>query len=243
MDDRDIERLPEDVLAHLASRRDPAPSAAAEARMREHLMATLGPGILDGPSELPITPPSATAPVLANHLAALGLAFAVGAVVGGSAVFFAVSKPATTLDTPAPISDAPSISDALDTDAALSNPVIETTEDEHEQPSSQTSTLSTRPGTDDESGEGDAAVERRLLERARTALARGQWTSALSAVRAHETRFPRGRLIEEREAIAIQALAASGEGNEARRRAGAFHARFPRSLFSGVIERATTTAP
>jgi hypothetical protein len=36
---------------------------------------------------------------------------------------------------PAPMSDALSISDAPDTDAALSNPVIETTQDEHEPPS------------------------------------------------------------------------------------------------------------
>jgi hypothetical protein len=65
------------------------------------------------------------------------------------------------------------------------------------------------------------AEEHRLLRAARSALA-GAPDRALALTREHERRFPRGVLAQEREVIAIQALAAMGEGEAARKKADGF---------------------
>lgn len=52
--------------------------------------------------------------------------------------------------------------------------------------------------------------------------------------------FGVGMLSQEREALTIEALAASGRGAEARARADAFLARYPRSAFSASISRLST---
>lgn len=75
------------------------------------------------------------------------------------------------------------------------------------------------------------AEEQALVDRARAALSRGRPKDALAAVTEHERRFGRGRLAEEREILAIQALAADGRTAEARARAARFRTTFPKSLF------------
>lgn len=82
--------------------------------------------------------------------------------------------------------------------------------------------------------QADAARDLALIERARVALGRGQSGDALRALAEHRRRFPR-RSDEEREALAVQALAADGQRAEAGVRARAFLARYPRSLFRGVV--------
>ncbi|PKN38080.1 MAG: hypothetical protein CVU63_16030, partial [Deltaproteobacteria bacterium HGW-Deltaproteobacteria-20] len=52
---------------------------------------------------------------------------------------------------------------------------------------------------------------------------------ALALTREHERRFPRGVLAQEREVIAIQALAAMGEGEAARKKADGFDEKYPDS--------------
>ena len=61
---------------------------------------------------------------------------------------------------------------------------------------------------------------------------------ALSATDAHAKRFPRGRLAEEREAIAVQALAAKGDRVAARARAERFRRTFPNSIFRAAVDDA-----
>jgi len=84
----------------------------------------------------------------------------------------------------------------------------------------------------------DLAAERALVDRARTALTRGQPASALEALDAHARSYPRGRLGEEREALAVDALARSGQMDAARARAARFHASYPDSVFAGVVNAA-----
>jgi outer membrane protein assembly factor BamD (BamD/ComL family) len=83
----------------------------------------------------------------------------------------------------------------------------------------------------------DLAKEQLLLDTARAALARGRANDALAAVASHAAQFPRGRLAEDREAIAVQALAAAGRTEEARLRAKGFRVRYPRSIYLKAIER------
>jgi hypothetical protein len=85
--------------------------------------------------------------------------------------------------------------------------------------------------------------ERDLIERARMAIARGQGGAALEALDRHAKDFPRGRLVEEREALAVQALVQDGRLDGARARATLFRTRFPSSVFLPAVNAAVERAP
>jgi hypothetical protein len=68
-----------------------------------------------------------------------------------------------------------------------------------------------------------------LVERADMQLRAGAPAAALAALREHELRCPSGILVQERERIAIEALAKLGRDDAARARAQAFEERFPSS--------------
>ena len=72
-------------------------------------------------------------------------------------------------------------------------------------------------------------VELRLLEQARAAVAREDFGTAMQLLAEHGRRFRKGRLVEEREALRVKALASLGRRGDARRAAAQFEARFPRS--------------
>jgi hypothetical protein len=88
--------------------------------------------------------------------------------------------------------------------------------------------------------ERDATLgrERTLIEATRSALGRGDSAAALDSIDKHARDFPAGRLVEEREALAVQALMLAGRGDEARSRGERFHRRFPRSIFLPVVDAA-----
>lgn len=71
--------------------------------------------------------------------------------------------------------------------------------------------------------------ERVLLDLARSALSSGDPMKALAAARSHETQFPSGQLVEEREALMVQILWNAGRRDDAVRRLHAFSAQFPDS--------------
>jgi hypothetical protein len=83
----------------------------------------------------------------------------------------------------------------------------------------------------------DLAEEQALVDRARAALSRGRVADALAATDEHARRFPRGRLAEEREVIAIQALLGSGNRPTAEVRADRFRKSFPKSVFLPSLDR------
>lgn len=80
--------------------------------------------------------------------------------------------------------------------------------------------------------------ERSLVEQARTALGRGSPADALTALSAHERRYPRGQLAEERLAMQVLTLTSLGRHDEARARAEEFRARFPNGLFRSAVDSA-----
>jgi hypothetical protein len=91
---------------------------------------------------------------------------------------------------------------------------------------------------------GDAyALELALLQRARAAVASGNFSTALDAIAEHQRRFPRGKLREEREALRVKALAGLGRYEEARRAAERFREHFPNSVLSPRIEATARPAP
>ncbi len=71
-----------------------------------------------------------------------------------------------------------------------------------------------------------------LLSRARRAIAAGDYRVALNWTKTHRQRFRNGELVEEREALHIEALRGLGREREARRASGEFRQRFPRSVLS-----------
>jgi hypothetical protein len=71
--------------------------------------------------------------------------------------------------------------------------------------------------------------ESALVGRARDALRRGDTKTALTLVEEARTRFPQGILVQEREVVAIEALAKGGDADGASRRASAFLRAFPSS--------------
>ncbi len=78
-------------------------------------------------------------------------------------------------------------------------------------------------------GAQEYALEVRLLEPARTDIARGDYNKALRAIAAHQQQYPNGQLAEEREALRVRALWAMGNQSAAQVAAAAFRNRYPRS--------------
>jgi hypothetical protein len=95
------------------------------------------------------------------------------------------------------------------------------------------------PAASATSPETDAArVEARLVGEAREALQRRDAATALAVLAEAARRFPRGILLQEREALTISALADAGRRSEAVARAGAFLREFPESPHAERVRRA-----
>ncbi len=73
------------------------------------------------------------------------------------------------------------------------------------------------------------AAELRLLQRAQSHYASHDYFDTLVLVAEHAQRFPKGRLVEEREGLRIRSLAGAGRSAEAHRALIAFARHFPRS--------------
>jgi hypothetical protein len=87
------------------------------------------------------------------------------------------------------------------------------------------------------------AAERRLLDEARQALSRGDGAEALRVVAVHRRRFPRGQLVEERQALQILGLVRAGRNTEARDAGLRFGERYPGSIMLAVVKDALSKLP
>ena len=85
--------------------------------------------------------------------------------------------------------------------------------------------------------EAAASTEIDLLGAAQRALRGGAPRRALELAEEHAVRFPAGVLVEEREAIAIEALARLGRRDEAAVRHASFVGRFPHSTYRARLEK------
>ena len=104
--------------------------------------------------------------------------------------------------------------------------------------------LAPRPApTQETERDTDLTRELALIDTAQSALGRGEPQVALLSLDKHAKAFPKGRLSEQREALAIQALVRTGQGGQARARASRFAQQYPRSLFLPVVKAALETIP
>jgi hypothetical protein len=86
-----------------------------------------------------------------------------------------------------------------------------------------------------------------VLDRARSALRRGDPTAASAALADHARDFADGALVAEAELVRIETLIHAGDTATARRRAGDFLLRFPQSPLAkrlrSLVERLPASAP
>jgi len=82
---------------------------------------------------------------------------------------------------------------------------------------------------------GDPLSESRMLRRARRLLSSDP-AASLAITREHRRRFPNGTLAQEREVLAIEALAHMGKKDEASDRADAFRKSHPDSAHGDKVE-------
>jgi hypothetical protein len=79
--------------------------------------------------------------------------------------------------------------------------------------------------------------ETEAVDAARSALARGEARSALSALDSYARKYPRGRLALEAEVLRIDALDKSGQRESAKRRAETFLRNHPKSVLASRVRR------
>lgn len=82
--------------------------------------------------------------------------------------------------------------------------------------------------------------ESQAVLEARAALRGGNAAQCLRVLEQARERFPRGALGQEREALAIEALAQAGQNHAARRRADAFLQKYPQSPYSADVRRVSS---
>ncbi|HYP98132.1 MAG TPA: hypothetical protein VER96_05630 [Polyangiaceae bacterium] len=110
-------------------------------------------------------------------------------------------------------------------------------------PRSNRSTVSTPSASASGDRLASLAEQQALLDVARAAFARSDYSGALQTLATHAARFPKSVLAEEREALQIKALAASDRLQEARALATRFQARHPQSLLLPSIKDSVGTIP
>jgi hypothetical protein len=155
-------------------------------------------------------------------------AFAVGSALGAGAMLLRSSPEPKTItverriEVPVPVTvvvSAPATPPSIAPSATVAPPV----------------TAPPKPGSD--------AAEQLALEKIRSALKSGDSAAALAAVVEHEKKYPAGAHAEEREALAVQALARAGRTADAKARAERFHQRFPGSFFTSIVDNAAGAKP
>jgi hypothetical protein len=263
--DQHIEPIDPDLARLLKSG---APSLIAPAGASERLLGKLaisipslghGPGGGGGGGGGGGAVATAAAPAATKAIALVAAVIAIGGAVAGIAVSsrsadskinavttiapLGSSAPASASAIPTSSSDVPTVSiDSLPTAATAK-------EEKRSAPhaSSSASASSSPSPSPSPSGAasaptaGDVVEERRLVDGARAALARGDAAGAMTGIEEHEKRFASGVLVEEREAIAIRALVAQRRTTEAEARAARFRTRHPTSLFLPSVEAAMGT--
>jgi hypothetical protein len=246
MTEEDIELLAAPLKKLLdAERERPGFSPAVLAHLRERVDTSCVPAAGDD-GDLAAEPTTATAPALwSGRSGAVLASFLAGALVGGAFAAALMTRPRLIVPpaSPPPATALPETGKA----PAIATPTSGATSasDLKPLPSARVATRTppSRRERPDSDRDLELAAERAPLETARTALSRGKPQAALDALGEHQRRFPFGRLGEEREALAIEALVQGGRSAEARARAARFRAKFPSSLLLPAVDAAMKQIP
>jgi hypothetical protein len=214
--------LPTSVSALFDAERAAFESPPAEVRADlAHRLISLGPAL----------PPSLPRPVAPLGSVPVGKALAL-VLIGGLAgsLLTILARPAPKAAEVRVVSVEPAHEAPLPASSAVPTESAEAQEPTPTPPSAISSVATTT--------DRSLARERALVEKARSAIIRGDGATAILATADHLRQFPDGRLAEEREALAVQALMLVGRPDEAHDRAKRFRARYPNGLFLPVVEAA-----
>jgi hypothetical protein len=253
MTDHESNPFADDVLKVLRERARTQAPAAARTRVAARLTAA-GAGVLTGAAAAAAASTKAAGSAAALSGLALSKTFALGLVIGvgtsvgaysiaslgqhdqphaaGAAIVG--SSVGATPRAPRPMT-ARSVALPLATSSAASVSAPVNPTPELPRASRAPATEASRAPADPSRG---LAEQLALLDGAASLLRRGDPAGALDAVQRHSTRFPRSLFEEEREALAIRALVASGDRAAARVRTEAFSRRFSRSLALSALQKA-----
>ncbi len=217
LDDPDTEGFLRDALE---AGRQEAPSDMQLAALAERLGPLLGGG---GPGGGPPVDPSAPLKLTTAAKGAAGLVAAALAIAGGVALWGPADPPA-----PAPTPERA----AIEPPAPPAGPAIpEGLDPPPEEAPAEEAVARVPPRY-----EVDPAAELALVEAGQRAL-RDAPTEALARAEEHRRRFgPSATLAQERELIAIEALWRTEQRARARRRADAFHRRWPTSAHGRRVD-------
>jgi hypothetical protein len=233
-DDEPFDAAVQDLLA--AERSRPEDGGELGDRVFERLAVSIGTGVVAAGA---VAGASRAMSLTTSKIAVIVLSsFGAGIGVG-------VLGHATLAERPAPTAIATSAarSEPAPVPVTAAPPSITSTRTVDAQPPIATSApvraaVSARPAPSSSDKDDRLARERAWIDQARMALVRGSARDALVALDAHAREFPSGRMTEEREALGVHALAASGQTDQARARADAFRTRWPASVFGPVVDRA-----
>lgn len=184
---------------------------------------------------LPAAVPSLGAPAAEAASKALSLKLTLAVVAAGAVGAFAygVSVPAK-----APVA-APSVTRVRVAAAPTSATPVTAPSIVPEAPLVSPPRATDRPRLRDSATTGESRLEAEaaLLSTARKQLRAGDARGALRSISELESSFPRGQLTQEREVLAIEAAAASGNTALAKRKAQAFIQQHPKSPHNARLER------
>jgi hypothetical protein len=174
---------------------------------------------------------SALAPRAKPSFGGLGLKLAAAFIVAATLVSAAALQFRET-HKPAPVAPAPSALPHEAPSVALPEaaPIAETVTPGPSANADESASAQPPPTAPAHTARERYALELKVLQPARAAVARGDFSAALSSIAEHQRRFPDGQLSEEREALRVQALSGLGRTEEATRAASAFRKRFPGSV-------------
>jgi hypothetical protein len=221
-------------LAELFRRESlPEPPELARARVRARLEGVI-PALGGEPPSDTMTSLAHGGALGAKAVALAAATFVAGGVLGGVVVAAWRPPSAPRIAYVERTSPAPSPTTAI---AAAEPPVVA--------PVASTAPVAEAPrGVLRPPDAGDAlAAERLLIDDARSRLVSGDPQAALARLQEHARRFPRGRLAEDREALAVQALVQSGQYDAARRRARELRSRWPESVYLPAVDTTLRSIP
>lgn len=257
-----MEPLPNDLEELLAPER-PIPSVdpSVQSRMAARIEASVGASIAGADPPVTSATPNVAPrpPSLRAWLWKVGLAtlIAIGAVVLVGSRAGRRSEVAAPLAGPLehPITlpanptldahSAPAGSAIVEPPAGVASPYLELDDLPDAAPARSGAASARAPSGSASANAIDEALrrERALTDAARTSIGRGDIAGALEELRTATAEFPTGRLAQEREALAIQALWISGRRPEARERARTFRERYPASPLLHSIEAMVGSEP
>lgn len=227
------EPLSDDLQDLLEAERDiDAPSVEQRQRMYARIAPLILPiGVDAPPAELGTAAGAASSGAGAKLVIVSLISAAVGAGGGAAGHAYYAAKHPTVVATPAAVVEP--LSPVV---VASSEPV---TVPSIESASPVASVVAAASANAPVSRTSTLRSERLLLETASAALMKGDHASAISALRQHAQRYPKGELAQEREVLLVQALKASGDDSAAERRAKDFKKKFPGSLQQDSVDKAS----